>query len=586
MQVYKFRNCLLNTLERSVLRENQYVEMTTKTLDVLQFLIENAGTVVSKDDILGNVWNGNFVEESNLPVHISKLRRSLDENKDSRFIETVQGIGYRFVAPVQSVSENEWQIACKDSRNLPSDFATANVHSIAVLPLRNESGDPNNEYLTDGLTEGLINSLSHIASLKVIARNTVFRFKNKNVDMSEVGDTLGVTRILTGRVRILGDNLAIGVELINADDSTQIWGGNYQRNVADLIAVLEEIAFAVAENLSSSTRLHRSKLFDNSLTRHPESYRLYLKGRYLLEKHSADDMYKALDFFKKSMALDSENIHSYTEIVECYRALYAYDYISYKEFLGVTKPLLAAASEGNQSIDVVQVMYCDLKMLEWKFDEAAKYCRQALAINPNCLKGRLRHSDLLLQSRNFTAALEQLERIMIIDPLSALIYKRIGRLFYLMGEHRNAIAYLNDALDLEPQSYEALSLRGAAYTEIGNYEEALRDFKESLCAENHLETLAMTGVVYAKQGESAKAHRVLRDLKGESSVRLVHSIILAYIYVALEKKKETYECLERAYAQHEPDLRALTYDPRWIPLRREARFKALVKRVGLPNLKD
>ncbi|MEP6705379.1 MAG: winged helix-turn-helix domain-containing protein, partial [Acidobacteriota bacterium] len=210
----------MNTAERSVIKERQHLELTTRTFDVLQFLIENAGKVVSKDEILGNVWNGNFVEESNLPVHISKLRRSLSESRDCRFIETVQGTGYRFVAPLQIVSESEWQSALNASSLLPtaSDHRTINCHSIAVLPFQNEGADPDYEYLTDGLTESLINGLSPIPNLKVIARNTVFRFKGKYIDVKEFGEALGVSNVLTGRLRVSGQEFMVSVELIAAKD--------------------------------------------------------------------------------------------------------------------------------------------------------------------------------------------------------------------------------------------------------------------------------------------------------------------------------------------------------------------------------
>ncbi len=223
-------------------------------------------------------------------------------------------------------------------------------------------------------------------------------------------------------------------------------------------------------------------------------------------------------------------------------------------------------------------------MLEWKFDEAARYCRRALAINTNCLKGRFRYSDLLLQSRDFRAALEQLERIMIIDPLSALIYKRIGRLFYMMGEYDKAIAFLNDALELEPGNYESLAIRGAVHVELAHFEEALKDFEESLRAQPHSEIVAMAGVVYERQGNRAKALEILAKLHSELTNNNGHSINLAHLYLALGDKTQAYECLERSFAQHEPDLRALTYDRRWIPLRNEPRFNSLVKRVGLPMI--
>jgi adenylate cyclase len=586
MEIYKFRNCFLHTGERSVIKDRQHLDLTTKTFDVLQFLIENRGKVVTKDEILGSVWNGSIVEESNLPVHISKLRRLLGETRDSRFIETVQGTGYRFVSPVETVGEDKW--IKKIERGLGDVRSGAErtwPHSIAVLPLQNESGDPNIEYLTDGLTESLINSLSHIPGLKVIARNTVFRYKSKDIDVRDVGEALGVSTVLTGRARVVGDDLIVGVELTSAEDGAQIWGEHYHRKYSDLIALADEVSFAVAENLES-TKVRNRFVFANSLTRDPESFRLYLKGRYFLEKHSANDMYKAIEFFYKSVALDPDNIHSYAEIVECYRALYTYDYISYVEFLEVTKPVLAIVANANQSFDFVQIMHCDLKVLAWEFDEAARYCRRALALNPNSLKGRLRYSDLLLQARNFTKALEQLEKIMIIDPLSVLIYKRIGRLFYMMGKYENAIAYLDDALDLEPASHEALALRGAAYAETGNYKESLRDLQESLRSEHHTETLTSIGMVYAKQGKAAKAYQILERVEAESKGHRGNSMMLAYVYLSLGETNKTYDVLEQAYARHDPDLRALTYDCRWNELRTDARFKSLVRRVGLPDLSN
>lgn len=584
MHVYKFRNCLLNTAERSVIKENQHLELTTKTFDVLEYLIENAGKVVSKDEILGHVWNGNFVEESNLPVHISKLRRSLSESRDFRFIETVQGTGYRFVAPLETVGHTEWQAAFNASAFLREecDDRMLSMYSIAVFPFQNEGSDPNLEYLTDGLTESLINGLSPTPNLRVIARNTVFRYKGKNVDLKEFAATLGVSNVLTGRLRISDGEVSVSVELIKADDGSQAWGGQYRRPWSELMKIRDDVLFALLENLRLAKRPNKRPAA-YSLSQHPESYRLYLKGRYILEKHSSDDIRRAIAIFKESIGLDPDNIYSQVEIVECYRSLHAFGFISYEQFLELAGPALAVISQGNQLLDIVQVLYADLRMLEWKFAEAKVYCKRALAINGNSLKGRLRYSDIHLQSRNFKAALAQLERIMIIDPLSPLIYKRIGRLFYMMGEDERAIAFLNDALELEPDNYEALALRGAVHTEMNNFRLALKDFEASLLRQPHPETLAMTAIVYAREGNERKAMRILRNLETQSATQYGNSTALAHIYLAMGKKNDAYASLENAYAQHEPDLRALNYDRRWTSIRREAKFRSIMKKIGLPD---
>ncbi len=339
MRVYKFRDCLLNTAERSVIKERQHLDLTTKTFDVLEFLIENAGKVVTKDEILGHVWNGNFVEESNLPVHISKLRRFLSESRDCRFIETVQGTGYRFVAPLQTVEDDEWQAASSAIRGFPFVESVTDIkasHSIAVLPLQNEGGDPEMEYLADGLTEGLINGLSQVSGLRVIARNTVFRFNDNSVDLKKLGALLEISHVLTGRVRISGEELVVSVELTRIGDETQVWGRRYCLGVADLMRAQEEIIFSVVETLTSRKILTR-RFLANSLTQEAESYRLYLKGRYFLEKHSSHDIYKAVDLFDQSVLVDPQNIYSHVEKVECYRSLHTFGYISHEDFLGSVK---------------------------------------------------------------------------------------------------------------------------------------------------------------------------------------------------------------------------------------------------------
>jgi TolB-like protein/DNA-binding winged helix-turn-helix (wHTH) protein len=353
MPIYRFRNFYLNTIERRVVKNGKYLELTPKTFDVLRLLVEKRFEIVTKDEILGEVWNGSFVEEGNLPVHISKLRRLLNETKNEPFIETVQGSGYRFISPVQTASWSEWEKQSPDINLLRENnfFREWIFDSIAVLPLTNESNDAEIDYLADGLTESFINSLSHFSNLKVIARNTVFRYKNKEADAQEVGETLGVAAVLTGRIRVVKDRLTISVELIKAEDGSQIWGTQINQPFSDIIEVQEKITLAVSEKLKSQIGANNS--VSNPVTQNPESYRLYLKGKHFFKKRAKDDIYKAIECFQKSVSFDPTNVYSYVEMVESYRLLFAFDYISYKGFSTKTKPLLSAIAELNQSVDVV-----------------------------------------------------------------------------------------------------------------------------------------------------------------------------------------------------------------------------------------
>ena len=585
MPIYKFRNCCLNISERRVLKNNKYLELTPKTFDVLQLLVEKRGEIVTKNEILERVWNGSFVEEGNLPVHISKLRRLLDETKNEPFIETIQGSGYRFIAPVQAANEAEWTKHLPDRAYSPPAQTAKRFafDSIAVLPLENESGNLEIDYLADGLTESLINSLSHVSNLKVIARNTVFRYKNKQPDAKEVGETLGVAAVLTGRIKLIKDHLLISVELTNVTDDTQLWGTRFNQPFADIVKIQEEITFAVAEKLRAEITHAAGKSPNNLVSQNSESYRLYLKGKYFLDKRTVNDLYKAIEYFQKSVSYDPENVFSYVEIVECYFALYAIDHFSYLNTSAKIKPLLDVISKLNQSVDVVQAMYGGIKIyLEWKLEESKKHLQYALTINPNCLIAHQRYSSVLAMQGRFSEALQEIHQLMLIDPLSLVNYKRIGRLFYKMGQFENATTYLKEALELEANDYEILALLGGATAELGNYNEALSYFQKSLNTHYNVDTLSMFGYVYARLGKKEMANRIIRQLESESKDNCLPAIKLARIYAALEEKEMAYNYLEQAFTQHEVDLNSLISDPRWATIRYESRFRELIKRVGLP----
>ena len=275
MKIYKFRNCWLNPAERQVLKDGKYLDLNTKTFDVLQLLIEEHGAIVTKDEILEKVWNGSFVEEGNLAVHISKLRHFLDETKNQPFIETVQGSGYRFVAPVHKASQDDWEKfqfnINHSSLNGVSDEWS--FDSIAVLPFEIENKNAEIEYLADSLTESFLNGLSRLSNLKVITRNTAYKYKNKNADAREVGEMLGVVTVLTGRIRIIENHLAIGIELTKTKDGTQIWGKHFNRSFTDVFEIEESIIFEVLGKLQSKTNL---KLF----TKLSEAQNAQEKGQY------------------------------------------------------------------------------------------------------------------------------------------------------------------------------------------------------------------------------------------------------------------------------------------------------------------
>lgn len=585
MKIYRFKNFYLNPTERRVIKNDQFLELTTKTFDVLQLLIEKGNEVVSKDEILGKVWNGSFVEEGNLPVHISKLRRQLDEAKNHQFIETVQGSGYRFVQPVYEVSQAEWETKLAALQPLPEESAPGEwtFDSIAVLPLQNENGDEDIEYLADGLTESFINSLSRLPNLKVIARNTVFRYKNKNVDAREVGETLGVATVLTGRIRIVKDKLIIGIELTKTKDGSQIWGTHFNRLFTDIFDIQESIILEVLENLKSKITNSTQNLPTNQITRNSESYRFYLKGKYFLDTQTLDGITKAIIYFEKSISYDPYNVYCYVEIVECYISLFLSDHISCANALIKIKPLLSLISEFDQNLDKIQAVYGSKKMyLDWNFKEAEIHLQSALKLNPNCLTARNRYLQLLIYLSKFSEAFRELSDLMIDDSLSIMVYQRIGRMFYYLNKFDSASIYLEEFLEMEPNNYLSLALLGATLTELGHYERALIMFQNSLEIQFNFETLAMIGYTYANAGKKEEALEIITQIRNKSTDNNQQLTKLARIYFALGEREIAYESLDHALKQHEADLIALKIDPRFRKVMNEPRFKELIVKIGLP----
>ncbi len=586
MKTYKFRNCFLNTVERRVIRDGKYLELTPRTFDVLQMLVERSGEIVTKDEMLGKVWNGSFVEESNLPVHIAKLRRLLGEMGAERLIETVQGTGYRFIAPIESVNSEVWrkQLSGSGRRRTDRSPSDAAFDSVAVLPLRNESDNPEIDYLADGLTESFINSLSRMPGLKVLARDTVFRYKNKDTDAKDVGETLGVSAILTGRIRVIGDRLAISVELVKVADGSHLWGTQVDQPFADIIKIQNEISSTVSQRLKSEIQRSDNDSLNKSQTRDAESYRLYLKGKYSQGKRTEDGFYRAIEYFRKSVSYDPENILSLVETVECYRVLNVFDHISYDYLLSKINPILKILSELDQSIDVLQVMYGELKLqLDWEFAAAENHFRQALAINPNSVLAHYRYAGSLTLLKNFSGAMSHLNQVIEIDPLSPVTYKMLARLFYLMGRFEQAAIYLNDVLEIEPADYEALVVLGGVLTELQRYDEALDAFRKSINIHYNADTFAMIGYIDALEGRQNEAFQIIEQLKSEDDNNK-HAIKIARIYVALGDHEGAFRYLDEAFIRHELDLTALSVDPRWSRIRHDPRFLELGSKVGLPGM--
>ena len=582
--IYEFGDCVLDTAQRAVTKNSEPIPIPSKTFDVLYLLVSNYGEIVTKDDILNKIWDGSFVEEGNLTVHISKLRKLLGSTKDQPIIKTVTGKGYQFVAAVKQLEKPvNNDLISPDIHVSQPPIKMLDSDSIAVLPLKNENGDEEIDYLADGLTESLINSLSYMPDVRVIARDTVFRYKNKEIDPREIGDAMDVGTILTGRLRVINGNLAIGVELVKTEDGTQIWGTQLNQPFTEIFEVQESLTTSISKSLISEVHNFVTESLPKEYTEDPNSYRLYLKARHLLQNKTYDNIQLAIDYFKDSITKDPSNVMPYIGLGECYHWLQTFEYISYDKAVPLINEFIEKAAEINSEVAELYVLKGNTaRNLAWDFVRSEKMFKHALKLNPNHVDAHRGYGTLLSLMGRFPEAFSIIRTLKSIDPISPVQNVTAGRIFYQGRHYKNAEKELKEALELEPRDFIASILLSLVLVQQRQYKKAMLFCDRALKIQNHVEFISMRGYIHARAGDEEKARRILSELNQKSKTTHVPTIFFSYIYSGLRELDLTFENLELAFKDRVPSLCALKTDPRWEPIRNDPRFDDLLRRIGLP----
>lgn len=515
MGIYKFNDCYLDTIERRVFKNGRLIGLTPRAFDVLRLLVENAGSVVAKNDLIREVWHDSFVEEGNIPVHISKLRKLLGATKSERVIETASGVGYQFVSRVAAVGEEDWKGFLAQNHKAPKSQATGNdlrLDSIAVLPFENAGGAPELEYLAEGLTESIINNLSYIPEIKVFARNTVFRFKNSQTEAQEIGVTLGAAMVLTGRVRVIGENVIVGVELIKTANGAQLWGGHFNQPLADIFEIQEKIALSISQILRLQIGDMAKKSVLNQSPQNVHAYALYLKGRHFWARKNVADTDNAIKYFQKSLIADPTYVASYVGMIDCYFSLLQLEHLSRDETLSYVNRLLDRVAEFDEDIPEALAIIGNVRIyLEWDWKNAEICYKKSLALNPNNAFTRLRYGQMLALKGRFVDSLSQLRQALTLDPLSIMINASVGRVFWFMEQFGNAITQLKETLEIEPGNNQALLLLGAALAEERRFTESLSIFCSVPSSRKSAEVISMIGYVHALAVAKLKLRKILDE---------------------------------------------------------------------------
>jgi DNA-binding winged helix-turn-helix (wHTH) protein/tetratricopeptide (TPR) repeat protein len=590
LPIYEFGPFRLDITERRLTRGGRPVPLAGKAFDLLSVLVSNSGRLLSKDELMRALWPGRIVEENNLTVTMSAVRKALRDSKEagSRYVETVPGVGYRFDAAVSEQGprrrSRRHRASGRDVVGVPVGSARA-IASIAVLPLADRGGDADTEYLSDGITESVISSLSRLPRLKVIAWSTVSQFKGREgLDVLEAGRRLHVRALLTGRLLRVKGRMVLSAELVDVADGTQLWGGHYSRPVVDIFGVQEEIAAEVSEQLRLALSGEERSALARRHTESPEAYDLYLRGRYFWNKRNEQGARKAVEFFRRAVEADPDYALAYAGLADAYHLLSNLGILAPREGHPKAKEAALTAlakderlAEAHASLGIIGLRY------DWDWPAAERELKRAIALNPNCALARHWYAIYLNARTHFDEAIAECKRALRLDPLSLIINTMLGIHYLFAGRYAEGVAQLRRTLELDPDFIYAHSAIAECYYYVGSHEQAVAAMERAceLAGWDTSNALLARGFIYAAAGRVAEARALLEELKRRAEREFVSGYEMGRIYVLLGETDEALRWLNVAYEQRVGDMLHIISGPHLAPLKSHPGFEELVRRVGI-----
>ena len=455
------------------------------------------------------------------------------------------------------------------------------IDSLAVLPFVNGSGDPNAEYLSDGITESLINSLSQLPHLKVMSRDSAFMYKGKETDARTIGQALGVRAVLKGRVMQRGDDLQISAELVDARDNSHIWGQQYSRKAADIFALQGELAKEMTSMLRMRLTGEDEKRMAKSYTANPEAYQNYLKGRYWWNKRTPEGLNKGIEFFQQAIAKDPTYALAYSGLADCYSELPVYAFVAPKEAIPRAKE---AAQKALEIDDTLAEPHASLGFIGTLYEQdwpgAEKHFQRAIELNPNYAMAHRWYGLYLEYTGRLDAAIAEDKRALELDPLSIVINAYTGMTFYFARQYDQAIEQERKTLELDPNFMQAHDFLGLAYVQKAMRKEGTAEFEKALMiSPGDVLSLGEVGNAYALGGNRAGAQKVLDQMNELAKQKYVQPMARVMVYVGLGERDKAFEWLEKAYEEH--FVLEIKVDPQFDPLRSDPRFADLLRRMNL-----
>ena len=570
---YDFGPFRLDARGHLLFRGERMIPLAPKVSDVLLLLVENAGGVVAKDVLLSTVWRDAVVGEGSLTRTISLLRSALAEaapRERREYVATIAKRGYRFVAPVSQVREP-----------LPAHTSTRVM--LAVLPFENLSGDPTQEYFSDGLTEEMITQLSRLnpRGMGVIARTSTMKYKGTAKSARQIGSELSVSYVLEGSVRRVVNRVRITAQLIKVSDETHLWAESYERSLGDILTVQNEVTEAIATRIRLELAPHDRLRLSDPAPVHPAAYQLCLKGRYFWYKRTEQGLKKGIEYFHHAIAEDPGYAPAYAGLSDCFALLSCRGFVAPRD--GFPPAEVAAAKalklndtlgDAHASLAHVRLHRCDWTGLEFDLTHA-------IELNPSHAMAYYWYSEYLQVRGRFSESIAIMERAAHLDPLSPILSSALACAYYFSGEYRRALECLDRAHELDPNHFMIHFRRGQVTLAMGRCDEAVSAMQRAVVlSERSAETLSGLGQAYAAARREDDLRDVLGELAQQARTRYVSAYGMAKIFAGSDPN-QAFRWLRKAQKEASADLIEVAVEPVFAGLRSDRRFVDLARRVGL-----
>ncbi|TLZ60840.1 MAG: tetratricopeptide repeat protein [Gammaproteobacteria bacterium] len=625
---YAFGRFTLVPSEKRILCDGKVVPLPPKVFDTLVLLVENQGRLIQKEELLKALWPDTVVEEVALAHNVSQLRKALgDPAEDPKFIETVPKRGYRFIAAVRELGEPAPRAASPASSGVapsavqhaqwsrPTILATLAavlvlvagvavyvylprtgqraagvppaIHSLAVLPLENLSGDKEQEYFADGMTDEVITELGKVGALRVISRTSVMQYKGTRKPLSDIAPKLNVDAVVEGTILRSGNRVRITAQLIEASSDRHLWARSYERDLKDVLALQGEVARDIAEEIRIKLTPKERTLLTEAHAIDPEAHDAYLRGRYWWSKRDAEGEWKGLDYFQRAVAKDPNYALAYVGVADSFVVLGHHGHLPPQEALPKAKEAAMKALELDPSLAEAHTSLAIVKQsYDWDWSGAEREFKEAIALNPNYATAHHWYSHYLVAMGRLDEAVNELERARDLDPFSIPINDFLGMTLYYARRYDDAVRQFRRGLEMHPDRVEFHEGIANIYEQKKLFAEAFAEHQQVLSLNKDTQTAAALEQAYQRFGYRGYLGKRIQSL--EQSLQqapksdLFTVLFLAHMYAVLNDEAHAMSCLERAYDERNPWLLNVQVDPAMDSLRSSPRFRDLVRRIGLP----